>query len=115
MNEQINQRVVRITKDSCIDKDLQVGNGYVIKATVHCQKGGDLEDNHDGTFNKHFQLQLQGEFEILNDLGQKITAKVKNSWSKKWKFLVEQRHNYDEFMAKQLSHAEEIIDFIEKL
>jgi len=114
MNE-INQRVVRITKTACIDQDLQVGNGYDIKATVHCQKGGDLEDNHDGTFNKNFSLQLQGEFVIINDLGQKIVAKVKNSWSKKWKFVVEQRHNYDEFMAKMMSHSEEIIDFIEKI
>lgn len=116
MNEQINERIVNITKTANIEQDLQVGHDYEVAATVHCQKGGALDDNHDGTFNKTYHLQLQGEFEIKNDLGERIVAKTKGSPADKWRWEVnESGNNYKQFMGKMIDHSEEVIEFVKKL
>ena len=112
---EINEHVIKIGKSANIDQPLTLGNDYEIKARVHCQKEG-VDDNHDGTFNKVYNLQLLGEVDISNEEKHIIKARVKGSSSQKWRWSVKSMgEDYDEIMNIQLSHPEEVIKFLKGL
>ena len=113
---EINERIIKIKKTANTPSDLQPGHDYTITAKVHCQQAT-LDDTHtDGKFDKIFSLELTGEFEVVNDLGQVLVAKTKGSPSQKWRWEVQQSgEDYETIMAMALNHPEEVINFIKRL
>ena len=111
----INERIIKITKSANIDRDLKIGHEYDLGVKVHCQDER-LSDNHDGKYNKIYSLQLMGEIEIKNDLGEKTIAKVKGSSSQKLRWMLEKMgEDYDSSIAKVLNYPEEFISFLNRL
>lgn len=112
----INERIIKIKKSANIQNDLKPGHDYTITATVHCQQAT-LDDTHtDGKFDKIYSLELNGDFEVVDDLGQKLIAKTKGSPSQKWRWSVQQLgEDYETIMAMANDHVEEIVNFIKRI
>ena len=119
IKKEVDSRFLSITGKAEVEKDLTIGHDYTIGINVNCISSKDT-DNQEGKIDREFKLKLTGEIMITNDWGQKITAKTKETKSKKVRGLLFKKwqendlgHNKDDFyngiQNYILTHPDKII------
>ncbi|OPZ94122.1 MAG: hypothetical protein BWY74_00829 [Firmicutes bacterium ADurb.Bin419] len=112
----ISEFIIRFSGSASVPNPLKIDHDYVVGAKFNIFGTG-LSSNSNGTYRKIFKAKPTGEIAIKDDLGEKIYGTTKGeSMSKKWRnVLYVLGEDYDEFMPKMISHAEEIVETINKL
>jgi hypothetical protein len=120
MNENIDERILRITGSCCILENLLNDTDYILTAPITTYSTDEKRSNQDGSYNLNFKAKITGAVE-LESKGHTIHGKKKGSQSKLLRSLImgkaiemgqESDAYYSIIMNKIINNLDDLILFL---